>query len=648
MTMSSIDLRSVSVRFPIYGNDRRALYKEVIRIGTGGLLSRDSHQRVVVTALDDINLNLRRGDRIALIGHNGAGKSTLLRVLAGIYQPTVGTIAIQGHVASLFDVGLGMDPDSTGVENIRLRGALLGLTQGAIEERMAEIAEFCDLGTYLDMPIRTYSSGMLVRLAFAISTAISPDILLIDEVMGAGDATFMHRAQMRINRLIDKASILVLASHSPQVLKRFCDKGILLHHGRAIAYGWIDDILHQYAEMVEMAQYEGMPHQADDDGESEGEEGETSTSDTGGYSASYGLDEETARIEVSLGEALSSSSEHGWLAPQLRMLVQKLRGAPATQLIDDSAKAALAGECDRALMIFEAALRLVPPPDSLAFAMERIARALKAPDAQRRYALLIDRFLRRHPSLPYLLPPAFVTAQRRAQKQGRPPIPIFFMPESDYFYVVRRLGSALGTPNLNVSINTFPAEDFLIPALVERAAAGGAIACGAVDANPFNLDVLRAAGCTRISVLLIDPRHSTHTSMGINESVLTDGSWSLEALGLPADWRELSFDSKVDWYIDHRYRHLLTFIEGWLKLEQGREDFQIHISTWEDLAADEGAFFNRLSEFHGIEWNNGGASVEAGRFVPPPERWRQSVSAQQQDRMTAMIPPEWLTRFGWH
>ncbi len=247
--MAEINLKSIAVEFPIYDVTRQSLRHEIIRIGTGGVIRQSDRDFVVVRALEDISLHLTDGDRLALIGHNGAGKTTLLRILAGIFEPTRGEVTIEGRVAPLFDITLGMDREATGFENIRVRGLFLGMRPEQIEAHTEEIVEFSDLGDYIHVPIRTYSAGMLVRLAFAISTAMSPDILLLDEMISAGDANFIERAQARLSNFLNRTGILVVASHAPDVLRDLCNKAILLEHGRVMGTGSVDEMWDLYREI---------------------------------------------------------------------------------------------------------------------------------------------------------------------------------------------------------------------------------------------------------------------------------------------------------------------------------------------------------------------------------------------------------------
>ncbi len=245
--MTHIQLDSVSVEFPIYNATGRSLKNNLLHFGTGGRIGLSSGDRVCVHALQDISFTLREGDRVALIGHNGAGKTTLLRVLAGIYYPSGGRIARIGRVAPIFDVMLGMDLESTGYENIVLRGLFLGLTRAEIAKRQDEIGEFTELGDYLAMPVRTYSSGMMLRLAFAVSTCFDPQILVLDEWLSVGDATFTAKAEQRLEQLIKRSQILVFASHSREQIERICNRALLLEHGRVVKEGSVADIYETYS-----------------------------------------------------------------------------------------------------------------------------------------------------------------------------------------------------------------------------------------------------------------------------------------------------------------------------------------------------------------------------------------------------------------
>jgi ABC-2 type transport system ATP-binding protein/lipopolysaccharide transport system ATP-binding protein len=246
--MASITLRNVCVDFPIYNARGRSLKANVLR-RVGGRIDSNNSEIITVEALRDVTLDLRPGDRLALVGHNGAGKSTLLRVLAGAYEPSRGVTEIHGKVSSLLDMTMGMDPELTGRENITLRGIFLGMTFRQTAEITPAIEEFTELGGFMDLPMRTYSSGMTLRLAFAVSTAVQPDILLLDEMISVGDMSFADKARSRLEQVMENSRILVLASHDPMILKRYCNKAVHLREGQIVAAGSLDDILEQHGAL---------------------------------------------------------------------------------------------------------------------------------------------------------------------------------------------------------------------------------------------------------------------------------------------------------------------------------------------------------------------------------------------------------------
>jgi ABC-type polysaccharide/polyol phosphate transport system ATPase subunit len=251
--MAKIDLRHVSVEFPIYNVNARSLKKNFIRVATGGTVSKDANDHIIVQALNDISISINHGDRIGLIGHNGSGKSTLLKLLARIYEPTSGNIRIDGHISPMLDLMSGIEAEFTGNENIIIRGTILGLKRKQIKKQIREIAEFTGLGDYLSMPVRTYSSGMMVRLAFAISTCLSPEIMLIDEIFGAGDADFMERAREKLITMLNQSSIVIMASHATELINEFCNKALLLEGGRIKYFGDIDTAMKIYHHQVKVA-----------------------------------------------------------------------------------------------------------------------------------------------------------------------------------------------------------------------------------------------------------------------------------------------------------------------------------------------------------------------------------------------------------
>lgn len=250
----------VHVEFPIFDAHKRSLRHQLglSRIANalsavqpgkhkvGGRITTASDGNVSICALNGVDFELHEHDRVALIGQNGSGKTTLLRTIAGMYQPTKGAIEVGGRVTPIFSLSFGMDPESTGLENIWLRGRMLGLGDQLLNSVIEDVAVFSELGEYLDMPIRTYSSGMLARLAFAVSTAVRPEILVLDETIGAVDAAFADRARLRLEALIERTGILVLASHDTQMLRGWCTKGLVVDEGRVAKFGAIDDALACY------------------------------------------------------------------------------------------------------------------------------------------------------------------------------------------------------------------------------------------------------------------------------------------------------------------------------------------------------------------------------------------------------------------
>lgn len=245
--MSRIDLQNVHIEFPVYNVSSRSLKKSFMRMATGGSVAADANDKLVVNALKEVSLTIDHGDRVGLIGHNGAGKSSFLRLLAGIYEPTHGHIKIDGHVSPMLDFTLGMENEFTGYENIMLRGTFLGQTRQTINKRMDEISELSGLGDYLAMPVRTYSSGMLLRLAFSISVTIDPDILIVDEIFSAGDESFMKAAKAKMENLLHQSNIVVMANHSNELIKTFCNKAILFDNGHVKFFGDVDEALRLYA-----------------------------------------------------------------------------------------------------------------------------------------------------------------------------------------------------------------------------------------------------------------------------------------------------------------------------------------------------------------------------------------------------------------
>ncbi len=253
--MTHLTAFNISVDFPLYHSENRSLKKTILS-KSASRFGRDRNSRPVVQALRDICFTLRSGERLGLIGANGSGKTTLLRALSGIYQPTNGSLSMEGKLTSLLDPNQGMNMDMTGRENIRLRGYFHAMAKADIARLEADVEDFAELGEFLDLPVRNYSSGMVIRLAFAMATATRPEILLMDEWILAGDASFMEKAKARIESMVRHADVLILASHSAAILAEWCNRLIWLDQGRIRREGAPMVILeeylpsHQFEELV--------------------------------------------------------------------------------------------------------------------------------------------------------------------------------------------------------------------------------------------------------------------------------------------------------------------------------------------------------------------------------------------------------------
>lgn len=244
--MANIILENLSLEYPIYDVQARSMRMAITRnLKVGGVI-KQGKDNVSVVALDNLSMTINTGDKVAILGHNGAGKTTLLKVISGFYEPSSGAIHTEGKVTGLLNMTAGLDLNLNGLENIMLFGQLLGLSPTQIENKSEEIIEYSRLGAYLNMPMRTYSQGMTLRLAFAVCTSFQPEILLLDEWIGAGDQRFLDRAEKRIDQMISKSSILIFATHNIQVAKQLCNKAIYLEHGKLKGYGDFDSIFQQY------------------------------------------------------------------------------------------------------------------------------------------------------------------------------------------------------------------------------------------------------------------------------------------------------------------------------------------------------------------------------------------------------------------
>jgi lipopolysaccharide transport system ATP-binding protein len=240
--MAQIIADRLSIEFPLYHTSARSLKKRLLARASIRL-KEDAGQRIVVAALRDLTFSIQPGERVALVGGNGAGKTTLLRTLAGIYDPVAGLIEVTGSVGSLIDPGAGMDAQATGRENIRLRGLFLGLSEAECARMVEEAGQFSGLGEFLDVPVRTYSAGMSVRLSFAVATLMNPQILLMDEWFMAGDSDFISRATERLEKLVTSAEILMLATHDMGIVRKWCTRAIRLEGGRIVADGSVDEVV---------------------------------------------------------------------------------------------------------------------------------------------------------------------------------------------------------------------------------------------------------------------------------------------------------------------------------------------------------------------------------------------------------------------
>lgn len=231
--MAIIEFDNVSLRYPIYGSHGMSLRSHFMRVATGGNIEKDS-RTTIITALKDVSFTLKDGDAVGLIGHNGAGKSTMLRTMAGIYPPSSGRVVRRGKTATVFEIGAGLNLELSGYDNIINLGMMMGLSLSEAKALTPDIEEFTELGDFLQLPIRTYSSGMTMRLMFAVATAMTPEILLLDEMFSTGDAGFQEKSQKRIHKIIDESKIFVFATHDMGLIKNYCNRIFKLDHGKVI------------------------------------------------------------------------------------------------------------------------------------------------------------------------------------------------------------------------------------------------------------------------------------------------------------------------------------------------------------------------------------------------------------------------------
>lgn len=256
--MAKIELQDVSVTFTTHQQKRVSLKEYLVR----GLFRQSANPRLRVRALDGITLSAREGDRIGIIGHNGAGKSTLLKTLAGVYPPTTGTREVEGKICSLFDITLGFEYEATGWENILYRAYLQGETPRSIRGKLEEIAAFTELGDFLNVAVRHYSHGMLMRLAFSIATAVEPEVLLVDEVLAVGDLAFLTKARARMHELMGAARLMVMVAHDLDTIRQMCSRVIWMAHGKILLEGETNAVVDQYIAAVNQAKAAQQPQVA--------------------------------------------------------------------------------------------------------------------------------------------------------------------------------------------------------------------------------------------------------------------------------------------------------------------------------------------------------------------------------------------------
>lgn len=235
-----IELSNVDLTYPIYSVRAQSLRNTIANLAVGGTVLKDGHDVVFVRALNGVSFSLHEGDRLGIVGHNGAGKSTLLKVLAGVYEPDRGAVSVKGRISSMIDISLGVDAELTGRENILNMGRMRGHTIRQIQAKVPEIIEFSDLGQFIELPMKTYSAGMATRLVFAVATSLEPDVLLMDEWIGAGDAGFFQKAMDRLHGILERSRVIVLASHNVGLIQSLCNKLIVLDAGQQIYFGPIE------------------------------------------------------------------------------------------------------------------------------------------------------------------------------------------------------------------------------------------------------------------------------------------------------------------------------------------------------------------------------------------------------------------------
>lgn len=231
-----VSLNAVELSYPIYSIRANSIRNTIANLAVGGKLLKDGQDIIHVRALEDISFSLHEGDRLGIIGHNGAGKTTLLKVMAGVYEPDRGRVDVQGRISSMIDVGLGLDASLTGRENIMTMGRMRGFAARQVIAKIPEMVAFSELGGYIDLPVKAYSAGMQARLVFAVATSLEPDVLLLDEWIGAGDVSFHEKAAARMNDILSQSRVMVLATHNFGMIQRVCNKLLVLDGGRQVFF----------------------------------------------------------------------------------------------------------------------------------------------------------------------------------------------------------------------------------------------------------------------------------------------------------------------------------------------------------------------------------------------------------------------------
>lgn len=239
--MTSITVRGVTLDYPVYSVQAKSLRNAVLNVAIGGKMLKTNNDLTIVRALSNVSFTLEAGDRLGIVGHNGSGKTSLLKVLAGVYEPDQGEVDIQGRISSMLSMSIGLDPEATGLQNMRSLIMMQSLSRKEIERRLPAIIEFSELGHFVHMPFKTYSAGMMARLTFAVATSTGAEVLLMDEWISAGDAAFQEKARERMQQVVSEAGIVVIASHDPNMIKRVCNKVLHLEGGRTVFLGAMED-----------------------------------------------------------------------------------------------------------------------------------------------------------------------------------------------------------------------------------------------------------------------------------------------------------------------------------------------------------------------------------------------------------------------